>query len=135
MNRHSNTPTHVPHSQRARVAEVVEEGAKAGRGRAVLPAQELELGLHGQVWELLLGGRRVADDIGIGLGEIVGERDDSPPACSCIESRSIADCNVVRATATVTVAPTFHVHVQAWMCWINDVRSRFRSRLVSGLRG
>ena len=57
----------APHSQRARVTEVVEQGTKPRRGRAVVPAQKRELGLHRKVGELLLWGRRVADDVGIGL--------------------------------------------------------------------
>ena len=48
-----------------------------------MPAQKRELGLHRKVGELLLWGRRVADDVGIGLREVVRERDDPPLPCGC----------------------------------------------------
>ena len=70
---------HAPHSERTGVTEVVEEGAKLRRRRAaVMPAQMLALCPHAEVGELLTQRRRIADDFGVGLREIIRERDDPP---------------------------------------------------------
>ena len=44
----------------------------------MMPAQVLALGLHAEIGELLTQRRRIADDVGVGLREIIRERDDPP---------------------------------------------------------
>ncbi len=77
----------APHSQRARLTECVKQRTQPRGRRAVLPAEERELGLH--VEGGLRGvrrrrGRAIADDVGVVLREVVRERDNPPLARGCI---------------------------------------------------